>query len=233
MAVAGRASKHLRLPRGVRRVRVTLTRAYGLPSESDSSREGFQLGFSKANELRVTRLAMFGWALSLAGEHVTGRGPLGQLGLETGVPLAEVEPAILGFVAANWLLALLPGEGVFQPPDASARARADDEAPAPGGSFSAASIVTAWASYVGDLVGLTKERELAIGRCAGFGWGACLLGEALTGKGLLEQLDLETGTTLAEAHPALLTFLLCLVVAAVNEGGGEFLDGSGSPPARR
>ena len=203
---------------------------WSLPGRGGTEKEQeFTLGFSKENELRVTRLAMFGWALSLAGEHMTGLGPLGQLGVETGVPLNEVEPTILTFIAANWLIALLPGEGVFRENRSATNAATtttatgEDNASVVGGSLSAGGILASWVEYVGQSVGLTKERELAIGRCAGAGWGACLLGEAVSGKGPLQQLDLEIGTTLAEAHPFLLTVIMCLLITAIYEGTGEFV----------
>lgn len=48
--------------------------------------EGFEPGFTKANELFVGRLAMLGFSAALVGEKLTGKGPLGQLGLELHIP---------------------------------------------------------------------------------------------------------------------------------------------------
>ncbi|KAK9826860.1 hypothetical protein WJX81_001059 [Elliptochloris bilobata] len=45
------------------------------------------LGFTKANELFVGRLAQLGFAASLIGKGLTGKGILGQIGLETGIPI--------------------------------------------------------------------------------------------------------------------------------------------------
>jgi hypothetical protein len=43
---------------------------------------GLQLGFTKENELFVGRAAMLGFAFSLIGELLTGKGALAQLGYE-------------------------------------------------------------------------------------------------------------------------------------------------------
>merc|ERR1711924_441581 len=53
------------------------------------------VGFTKANELFVGRMAQLGFAASLIGEAVTGKGPLAQFNLETGIPLSEAEPLLL------------------------------------------------------------------------------------------------------------------------------------------
>lgn len=45
------------------------------------------LGFTKANELFAGRLAQLGFAASLIGEGVTGRGILGQLNVEVRLTL--------------------------------------------------------------------------------------------------------------------------------------------------
>merc|ERR1712087_921606 len=45
------------------------------------------LGFTKSNELFVGRMAMLGFAASLVGEILTGKGALAQFDIETGLPL--------------------------------------------------------------------------------------------------------------------------------------------------
>lgn len=49
--------------------------------------EGFQPGFTKKNELFVGRLAMLGFAAAIVGEKLTGKGPLGQIGIPFHLPL--------------------------------------------------------------------------------------------------------------------------------------------------
>lgn len=53
--------------------------------------------------------------------------------------------------------------------------------------------------------GFTKENELFVGRVAMLGFAASLLGEAVTGQGILAQLNLETGIPIYEAEPLLLS----------------------------
>lgn len=70
-------------------------------------------GFTKANELFVGRAAQLGFAASLIGETFTGKGPLAQFGLETGVPVTEAEPLLLAFIAFTFLAAINEGTGKF------------------------------------------------------------------------------------------------------------------------
>merc|ERR1719390_488596 len=51
------------------------------------------LGFTKSNELFVGRMAMLGFAASLIGEILTGKGALAQFDVETGLPLSDSEAA--------------------------------------------------------------------------------------------------------------------------------------------
>lgn len=55
---------------------------------------------------------------------------------------------------------------------------------------------------------------------------ASLLGEALTGKGILSQLNLETGIPIYEAEPLLLFFILFNLLGAIGALGdrGRFVD---------
>merc|ERR1711920_1115847 len=71
------------------------------------------LGFTKANELFVGRMAMLGFAASLIGEVLTGQGPLNQLNMETGIPLSEAEPLLLFSIVLLGLTAVNEGSGKF------------------------------------------------------------------------------------------------------------------------
>merc|ERR1712060_201945 len=73
------------------------------------------LGFSKANELFVGRMAMLGFAAAILGEVLTGKGALAQFDLETGLPLFDTEPLVLGLIAFNLFAAFAPGKGKFIP----------------------------------------------------------------------------------------------------------------------
>lgn len=70
-------------------------------------------GFTKANELFVGRLAQLGFAFSLIGEIITGKGALAQLNIETGVPINEIEPLVLFSVVFFFFAAVNPGNGKF------------------------------------------------------------------------------------------------------------------------
>ena len=70
-------------------------------------------GFTKANELFVGRMAQLGFAAALLGESITGKGPLGQLGLETGIPLSEAEPLLIFSILFTLFAAINEGTGKF------------------------------------------------------------------------------------------------------------------------
>lgn len=60
---------------------------------------------------------------------------------------------------------------------------------------------------------------------------ASLLGEAVTGKGILAQLNLETGIPIYEAEPLLLFFILFNLLGAIGALGdrGRFVDDELAP----
>lgn len=179
-----------------------------------------ELGFTKANELFVGRLAMIGFAASLLGEALTGMGALAQFDIETGLPLADTEPLIIGialfnvFVAFGGLLGLSSGK--FVPKDV------EDLEPA---SFDATRSLARPKEFFGITgFGFSKENELFVGRLAMIGFAASLIGEAVTGAGPLAQFGMETGIPLSQTEPLLIFSILLLGTLAINEGTGKFVD---------
>jgi photosystem II protein len=71
--------------------------------------------------------------------------------------------------------------------------------------------------------GFTKENELFVGRVAQLGFAASLIGETITGKGPLEQFDIETGISLLDTEFGLGVFILFFFFAAINPGTGKFV----------
>eukprot|EP01024_Parvocaulis_polyphysoides_P006033 TRINITY_DN1153_c0_g1_i10.p5 TRINITY_DN1153_c0_g1~~TRINITY_DN1153_c0_g1_i10.p5 ORF type:complete len:130 (+),score=22.16 TRINITY_DN1153_c0_g1_i10:479-868(+) len=71
-------------------------------------------GFTKQNELFVGRVAQLGFAFALIGEAITGKGPLAQFDIETGLPLSDTEPLLLFFIAFTLFAAINEGTGKFE-----------------------------------------------------------------------------------------------------------------------
>lgn len=177
------------------------------------------LGFTKSNELFVGRMAMLGIASSIIGELLTGKGALAQLGFETGLPIYEVDEIILAVIAFNLVAALLPTKGRFVATDEELEERPDGVLQDPSIS------VLDWRRFFGiNGFGFTKANELFVGRMAQLGFAISLIGEGLTGKGILAQFDIETGLPLTETEPLLLAFIAFTLFAAINEGSGKFVD---------
>ncbi|CAI8598280.1 unnamed protein product [Vicia faba] len=173
-------------------------------------------GFTKQNELFVGRVAMIGFAASILGEAVTGKGILSQLNLETGIPIYEAEPLLLFFIIFTLLGAIgaLGDRGKF----------VDDEPTTggvipPGKGFRAALGL----SEGGPLFGFTKSNELFVGRLAQLGFAFSLIGEIITGKGALAQLNIETGVPINEIEPLVLFNVAFFFIAALNPGTGQFV----------
>ncbi|KAK9096054.1 hypothetical protein Sjap_021551 [Stephania japonica] len=175
------------------------------------------IGFTKQNELFVGRVAMLGFAASLLGEAITGKGILAQLNLETGVPIYEAEPLLLFFILFTLLGAIgaLGDRGKFidDPPSGL------DKAVIPPGK----NLRSALGLQEGPLFGFTKANELFVGRLAQLGFAFSLIGEIITGKGALAQLNIETGVPINEIEPLVLFNVLFFFVAALNPGTGKFV----------
>ncbi|XP_047982927.1 photosystem II 22 kDa protein, chloroplastic-like [Salvia hispanica] len=174
------------------------------------------IGFTKQNELFVGRVAMIGFAASLLGEAITGKGILQQLNLETGIPIYEAEPLLLFFILFTLLGAIgaLGDRGRF----------VDDDVPAPGPIIAPGKgFRAALGLGEGPLFGFTKANELFVGRLAQLGIAFSLIGEIITGKGALAQLNIETGVPIGELEPLLLFNIVFFFVAAINPGTGKFV----------
>lgn len=125
-------------------------------------------------------MAMIGWALSLLGEVITGLGPLAQLGVETGVPIYDIEGAIVAIAGLNVLAAISPVSGRFV--DEEALQRPDGPLQKP------ISLVEPRKFFGITDFGFTKENELFVGRVAQLGFAASLIGEAVTGESVSGQV---------------------------------------------
>uniref|UniRef100_A0A0A9EX38 Uncharacterized protein n=1 Tax=Arundo donax TaxID=35708 RepID=A0A0A9EX38_ARUDO len=175
------------------------------------------IGFTKENELFVGRVAMLGFAASLLGEAITGKGILAQLNLETGIPIYEAEPLLLFFILFTLLGAIgaLGDRGSF----VDEATGLDRAVIPPGKGFRSALGL----SEGGPLFGFTKSNELFVGRLAQLGVAFSIIGEIITGKGALAQLNIETGVPINEIEPLVLFNVLFFFVAAINPGTGKFV----------
>ncbi|VVB11641.1 unnamed protein product [Arabis nemorensis] len=180
------------------------------------------IGFTKQNELFVGRVAMIGFAASLLGEALTGKGILAQLNLETGIPIYEAEPLLLFFILFTLLGAIgaLGDRGKFvdDPPTGLEKAVIP-----PGKSVRSALGL----KEQGPLFGFTKSNELFVGRLAQLGIAFSLIGEIITGKGALAQLNIETGIPINEIEPLVLLNVAFFFFAAINPGNGKFITDDG------
>lgn len=176
------------------------------------------IGFTKENELFVGRVAMIGFAASLLGEGITGKGILSQLNLETGIPIYEAEPLLLFFILFTLLGAIgaLGDRGRFidDPPTGL------DKAVIPPGKGIRGALGL---KEGGPLFGFTKSNELFVGRLAQLGIAFSLIGEIITGKGALAQLNIETGVPINELEPLILFNVVFFFFAALNPGTGKFV----------
>ena len=76
----------------------------------------------------------------------------------------------------------------------------------------------------GTVFGFTKANELFVGRMAQLGFVASIIGEIVTGKGALAQLNIETGVPIWELEPLILFSIVFFFVAAINPGTGKFIN---------
>jgi len=193
-------------------------------------KQGFRLGaFTKTNELFVGRMSMLGVASSILGELLTGKGALGQLGLETGLPVFELDWTIFVVVGFNLVAALWPTEededSISSAQGPRGKGEGDSNIQNSGATTSISQSPGLTASNFAKVFSikslLSKEREVLVGRVAQLGFAASLLGEGLTGKGILAQFNIETGITVSELKIILLVFVILTLVASVWEDKEE------------
>ncbi|CAA6660594.1 unnamed protein product [Spirodela intermedia] len=151
------------------------------------------IGFTKPNELFVGRVAMIGFAASLLGEGITGKGILSQVNLETGIPIYEAEPLLLFFI----LFTLLGAIGAL-----GDRGRFVDDPP------------------TGLERAIIPRERLETGPA---GDRLLIIGEIITGKGALAQLNIESGVPINELEPLVLFSVAFFFFAALNRGTGKFV----------
>lgn len=161
------------------------------------------LGWTAANELFVGRMAMIGFTAAIIGEAATGLGPIAQLTSELGLgSMAYTDEILVGLAVANGLVGLLPASGEYvADPEEKVQARFRSK-----GSLQDPKISMLQPKKFFGIteVGFTKPNELFVGRVAQLGFAAAAVGEAVTGKGVLGQLGIETGLPTGD-FPVLLT----------------------------
>jgi len=175
---------------------------------SSNISEGVRFGgFTPANERFVARMSMLGMAAAVVGEVVTGKGALGQLGLETGIPLIELEDALAAQIGVFFLLAAagFQTQGKFIS-DVGSLA-----------FMKPGSWRDAWGlNPEGEpLFGYTANNELFIGRLAALGFIGTAVVEGLTGAGPLAQIGFETGASVGFEEELLGASVLFFLWSAV------------------
>ncbi|MQL94879.1 hypothetical protein Taro_027549 [Colocasia esculenta] len=161
-----------------------------------------RIGFTKQNELFVDRVDMIGFALNL----------------ETDIPIYEAEPLLLFFILYTLLSTIGalgdPGSFVDDPPIGIEGAVITPSK----GLKSALGL-----REVGPLFGFTKANELFVGRLAQLGIAFSIIGEIITGKEALAQLNIETGVPISDIEPLVLFNVAFFFIAALNPGTSKFI----------
>ncbi|THU63816.1 hypothetical protein C4D60_Mb01t19830 [Musa balbisiana] len=185
---------------------------------------------------------------SLLGEGITGKGILAQLNLETGIPIYEAEPLLLFFILFTLLGAIgaLGDRGQFVddsptglgkaviPPGKGFRAamglkeggKVNHKLSAPASSiFFFLSQDNTWIQHLDSPLRIHESERALCWKISAAGH--CVLhnriGEIITGKGALAQLNIETGVPVSELEPLVLFNVAFFFFAALNPGTGKFV----------
>ncbi|KAK9823550.1 hypothetical protein WJX72_003663 [[Myrmecia] bisecta] len=184
--------------------------------------------FTRRREVFVGRTAMGGFLAAVVGELLTGKGPIGQLSLETSLSPTVLNWLVIALVGFNFVTALFPGSPTFSEEnqrDVQKRPKGPIQRP----GMNAAN--TSPSSFFGtsNAFGFTKKNELFVGRVAMLGFAAALIGEKLTGgKGPLGQvgLPLNVNVNPAYASVGLAVWIGFFLVAAVGYNNFGQQDGN-------
>lgn len=173
--------------------------------------------FSITREVLIGRLASVGMFTAVNGEVITGRGPLGQLAMETGVGEGALLKIIAAVAAFNLILGLLPRSPTYSTSNQSSveqRGRtAARELQQEGGLLWPLSLRNG---------GLNKRNELILGRSAMLLFVVALLVDAKWQQGPLVLLNLlPGGVPLREAPVYLPLLALPFLLAGIGAGDAE------------
>jgi photosystem II protein len=143
-----------------------------------------QPAFTRRREHLIGRLAALGFSFGLVGELLTGRGPISQLHMETGLPFGVLYAVIIGLVGYSAYGALRPGSPTYSRANQEDVAKRDDSI-----------------SPADDPRKFLVANEAVVGRLAMLGFaGASLLEYLWQGEAPLVHLNLITpGVSLFEA----------------------------------
>jgi photosystem II protein len=146
--------------------------------------------FTRRREVFTGRIAMSGFLAGLIGEVLTGRGPIGQLALETRLSPNVLTGVIGAFVLYNFVTALAPGSPTWSDKN-QADVQKRPSGPVQNPKANLAEAPGKFLGIPGFEPGFTKRNELLVGRLAMIGFASELIGEMVTGKGALGQIGID------------------------------------------
>lgn len=162
--------------------------------------------FTRRREVFTGRIAMSGFLAGVIGEILTGKGPIGQLALETRLSPNVLTGVIGAFVLYNFVTALAPGSPTWSDENqADVQKRPSGAVQDP--KANAAENPGRFLGIPGFEPGFTKRNELLVGRLAMIGFASELIGEKYTGKGALGQLGFDMNGPHAEQNATIALLL--------------------------